>query len=85
MVRIKEKKTIDSVREENALNVENKYEEEAKEIEEVANRELTEEESNILSKWLNELDRLWMSNLQNEGRAYFYKEEIVALLNSLID
>lgn len=85
MVRIKEKKTIDSVREENDLNVENKYEEEAKEIEEVTNRELTEEESSILSKWLNELDRLWMSNLQNEGRAYFYKDEIVALLNSLID
>jgi hypothetical protein len=38
-----------------------------------------------LSKWLNELDRLWMSNLKNEWRSWLKREEVVAILNSLID
>jgi hypothetical protein len=43
MVRIKEKKKIDSVRGENEVNVENNYEG-------IENRELSKEESKILSK-----------------------------------
>lgn len=78
MVKISKKKEIESVRAENELNVENKYEE-------IENRELTKEESDILSKWLNALDRLWMSNLENEWRSWLKREEVVAILNSLID
>lgn len=78
MVRISKKKEISAVREANELKVENNYEW-------VENRKLSKEESKILSKWLNELDRLWMSNLENEWRSWLKKEEVVAILNSLID
>lgn len=78
MAKIKEKKEIKAVREANELWVENNYEN-------YENRELTKEESEILSKWLNELDRLWMSNLKNEWRSWLKREEVVAILNSLID
>lgn len=77
MVKIKEKKEIKATRDANELNVENNYGE-------LENRKLEKEESDLLSKGLNELDKLWMSNMENEGRNYFYKDEVVALLNSLI-
>lgn len=78
MVRISKKKEISAVRGANELKVENNYEW-------LENRKLSKEESKILSKWLNELDRLWMSNLENEWRSWLKKEEVVAILNSLID
>ena len=75
MVKIREKKEIKSVRNENELWVENKYEK----------KEGKEAEKSKLDKWLEELDRLWMSNLENEWRSYFYKDEVIGILNSLID
>lgn len=78
MVRIKEKKTIDAVRDENELWVENKYEWEEENNEEMEN--VIEVDCMTKQKILNDLIRIKMDT----GRSLFNLEEIEAILNSYL-
>ena len=78
MVRIKEKKEIDAVRNENELWVENKYEWEGENNEELEN--VMEVDCMTKQKILNDLIRIKMDT----GRSLFNLEEIEAILNSYL-
>lgn len=78
MVRIKEKKEIDAVRDENELWVENKYEWEEENNEELEN--VMEVDCMTKQKILNDLIRIKMDT----GRSLFNLEEIEAILNSYL-
>lgn len=78
MVRIKEKKEIDAVRNENELWVENKYEWEEENNEELEN--VIEVDCMTKQKILNDLIRIKMDT----GRSLFNLEEIEAILNSYL-
>ena len=78
MVRIKEKKEIDAVRNENELWVEYKYEWEGENNEELEN--VMEVDCMTKQKILNDLIRIKMDT----GRSLFNLEEIEAILNSYL-
>jgi hypothetical protein len=73
MVRITKKKEIESVRAENEVNVENKYE----------NVERNKEDGEKLGKGIDMVHELMMNNMQNEGRKLLTEEEVIVILNTL--
>lgn len=73
MVKISKKKEIESVRAENELNVENKYE----------NVEYNKEDGEKLGKGIDMVHELMMNNMQNEGRKLLTEEEVIVILNTL--
>lgn len=73
MVRITKKKEIESVRAENEVSVENKYE----------NVEYNKEDWEKLGKGIDMVHELMMNNMQNEGRKLLTEEEVIVILNTL--